>query len=102
MKTFTMLAGLFALAAIAHAQQGFPARPLPTRDERPDVQRALERMRESELQARTSCTLPDESTHQINTVVRFEGQTYRCVEVFAPNMTGFGEVFTVRLGWIKS
>ena len=33
---------------------------------------------------RTTCFLPDDSGHPLNTATTYDGQRYRCVEVFAP------------------
>jgi hypothetical protein len=33
---------------------------------------------------RTTCFLPDDSGYPLNTVTTYNGQRYRCVEVFAP------------------
>jgi hypothetical protein len=59
-----------------------------------------ERLREQ----RTACDLPDGTRHPLTTVVNYEGQTYRCVEVFTPNAPGplENQTLTVRIaGWVK-
>ena len=35
---------------------------------------------------RTTCFLPDESGYPLNTATTYDGQRYRCVEVFAPTV----------------
>jgi hypothetical protein len=113
MRTFSIIAGLIALSAMAgltHAQ-GFPT-PRPEDEARRRQMQQLtqqfeEQVRARERQAQTSCALPDESTHALNAVVSYEGQAYRCVEVFTPTPParvppGEGQTLTVRMaGWIK-
>ena len=111
MRTFTMIAGLIALSAMAvvtHAQFPTP-RPEDVARERQAQQlrqQLNERFIEQKRQARTACTLPDESRHPVNDVVTFEGQTYRCMEVFAPTNPvtdpAEGNAMSVSVaGWIK-
>ena len=38
-----------------------------------------------------ACYLPDSSSHPVNTVTTFQGQRYRCVEVFGPALHRSGQ-----------
>lgn len=55
---------------------------------------------------RTTCYLPDDSKHPLNTATVHDGQRYRCVEVFAPYpdavRSGQSQTLKVRMaGWVK-
>jgi hypothetical protein len=105
MRTLSIAAliALSAMAGLMHAQ-GSPQRR--DADRRQQIQRE-ETLREREREARTTCALPDASGHPLNDVVSYEGQTYRCVEVFAPTPAplvppGESQTLTVRMvGWVK-
>lgn len=59
-------------------------------------------------QEQTSCALPDGTRRPLATEIVYEGQTYRCVEVFAPTPAplvppGQSQTLTVNAaGWIKA
>jgi len=117
MKTLSIAAliVLSSMAGLTHAQ----ATPQRSAEERrlareQQEQRTLERRRvqqqseqrllERRREERTACPLPDGTSQPLNTVVNYEGQTYRCVEVFTPNAPGplENQTLTVRIaGWIK-
>ena len=102
MRTLS-IAALIALsmAGLTHAQGTPQQRREAAR--RQAVQQVEERMREE----RTSCALPDGSSRPLNAVVSYEGQTYRCMEVFTPTPPGLvppgeDQKLTVRIaGWVK-
>ena len=53
---------------------------------------------------KTTCYLPDDSTHPLNTTTTYDGQRYRCVEVFAGALVRAGQRGTLTVhsaGWIK-
>jgi hypothetical protein len=72
-----------------------------------DLRKRRERIRESQERERTICDLPDGSSHRLNAVASYEGETYRCVEVFTPTPPalvppGENQTLTVRIaGWVK-
>jgi hypothetical protein len=114
MKAFAIIAVLIAVSAMAalpHAQ-GFPQpdsqREALRQQRQEELQQLAARMRERERGAQTSCALPDGSAHPINTSTTYEGQAYKCVEVFLPTPPaqvppGEGQALTVRIaGWIKT
>jgi hypothetical protein len=108
MRTLTVaLIALTSIAALTHAQQTpQPRDPQALANALRQLQVAQELLR-ARRQERTSCTLPDGTSHPLNAVVTYEGQTYRCVEVFTPTPTalvppGQNQTLAVRLaGWIK-
>jgi hypothetical protein len=55
---------------------------------------------------RTTCYLPDDSKHPVNTATTYDGQRYRCVEVFSPYpdaaRSGQSQTLAVRTaGWVR-
>jgi hypothetical protein len=111
MRTFTMIAGVIAASAMAGVTYAQFPTPSPERVARERQAQQLrqqfeERFTEQKRQARTACALPDESSHPVNAEVTYEGQRYRCVEVFAPTNPvsdpGVSEPMSVSIaGWIK-
>lgn len=112
MKALSIAASIAvsSMAALTYAQ-GFPT-PRPAdearrQQSRQEIQRLETVLLEREQQARTGCDLPDGTTHRLNAEVRYEGQAYRCVEVFTPTAParvppGTSQTLTVRMaGWIK-
>jgi hypothetical protein len=105
MRTLSIAAlmTLSAMAALTHAQGTQQRRDA---DRRQAMQR-LEGMLETRREERTTCALPDGSSHPLNAVVRYEEQTYRCLEVFTPTPAGLvppgeNQTLTVRIaGWVK-
>ena len=97
---------LSSMTGLTHAQ-GTPQRRQADRRElqQQERQRVEAMYQERAREERTVCALPDGSTHPVNTVQSYEGQTYRCVEVFTPNLgvrPGENQTLTVRMaGWIK-
>ena len=106
--SITALIALVSMAGLTHAQ-GYPEpRPLhrPVNEvQQKEIQRLVNETRERQREARTTCMLPDGSSYPLKTVARYEGQRYRCVEVFTPSMpvpAGESQTLAVRLaGWIK-
>ena len=66
-----------------------------------------EEMQREKEEAKKSCPLPDGSSQPLNTVETYDGQTYRCLEVFLPTPAalvppGQGQTLTLRMaGWVK-
>jgi hypothetical protein len=53
---------------------------------------------------RTTCYLPDDSKHPLNATATYDGQRYRCVEVFESALVRAGQPGTLRVrtaGWVK-
>lgn len=98
-----------SMAGFAYAQ--FPQADPRAQADRQRMQRQMQQreqeIRERERQAQTACPLPDESSHPVNAELTYEGQRYRCVEVFLPTQPGRvapgqDQTLTVRTaGWIK-
>jgi hypothetical protein len=93
------------MAGLTHAQ-GTPQRSDADRlaSLRQSMRQAEEKMLERRTEERSACDLPDGTRHPLTTVVSYEGQSYRCVEVFTPNTPGplENQTLTVRIaGWIK-
>ena len=61
-------------------------------------QRLTEQHAERERELKTTCNLPDGSTHAINTLTSYEGETYRCMEALRRN--GFA-LTTYAAAWVK-
>ena len=102
MRTLSIAALVVLTSMVAHAQFGQRRDADPRHD---FIQRmeAMERNRDRDRE-RTSCALPDGTRHPLTTVVTYEGQSYRCMEIFAPNIPGplENQTLTVRIaGWIK-
>ena len=112
MKTLSIAAliVLSSLAGLAFAQGPPQSRATDITQPTPIV---LERLLETQ---RTTCFLPDDSSHPLNAATTYEGQRYRCVEVFAPTefaslqsdpggsqrLVRSGGTLTVRMaGWVK-
>ena len=104
MRILSIAALVVLTSMVAHAQFGQRRGDDPRHDfiqRREAMERERERDRERE---RTSCALPDGTRHPLTTVVTHEGQFYRCMEVFTPNIPGplENQTLTVRIaGWIK-
>jgi hypothetical protein len=52
-----------------------------------------------------TCYLPDDSKHPLKAVTTYDGQPYRCVEVFEPALVRAGQRGTLRVrtaGWVKA
>ena len=107
MRTLS-IAALIALSSMA----GFTnAQSTPQRRDadrltslRQSMRQAEEAMLERRREERSACDLPDGTRHPLTTVVSYEAQTYRCVEVFTPSTPGplENQTLTVRIaGWIK-
>jgi hypothetical protein len=61
-------------------------------------QLAIEQHQQWEQELKTTCNLPDGSSHAINTLTNYEGQTYRCVEALRSD----GVVLTTyAAAWVK-
>lgn len=45
-------------------------------------QRGIDQQSELQRELKTTCTMPDGSTHALSAVSRYEGQEYECVQVF--------------------
>ena len=95
------------MAGLTHAQ-GTPQQQRRDAERRQAMRQAEERVLEERRRAeRTACAMTDGSSHPLNAVVIYEGQRYRCVEVFAPTPPGLvppgeDQTLTVRIaGWIK-
>ena len=111
MRMSMTIAGLLALSVLAgvtHAQFPTPSPEAVARERQAQQlrQQLDERFAEQKRQARTVCVLPDESSHPVNTEATYDGQRYRCVEVFAPtnpvSNPNTSEAMSVSLaGWIK-
>jgi len=106
MRTISIAALIVLAATVGMIEaQGSPQRR--DADRRQQIRAEEERLREMQREARTSCPLPDGSSHPLNAVVSYEDETYRCVEVFAPTPPaqvppGEGQTLTVRMaGWVK-
>jgi hypothetical protein len=106
------IAALIALSAMAVIVQGqsrsMQLSPSELREwHRQRAQVQHEEMQREREEARKSCVLPDGSRHPLTTVVTYEAQTYRCVEVFAPTPAGLvppgeNQTLTVRMaGWVR-
>ena len=71
------------------------------------AQLQFEEIQREREEARKSCVLLDGSSRPLTTVVNYDDQTYRCVEVFLPTPAalvppGEGQTLTVRMaGWVK-
>ena len=96
------VAALIALSSLAGAAL---AQESPQQRRDADLARRLrveaEILRE---RARRACPLPDGSTHPLNALVNYEGQTFRCVEVFTPTPAPVGEkqMLAVHMaGWVR-
>jgi hypothetical protein len=100
LMAFSSMAGLTYAQAIPQREGALSNAPRRLR--------LADQLREKDREGqRTTCALPDGSTHPLNTVVSYEGQTYRCVEVFAPTPAplvppGQNQSLTVHIaGWVK-
>ena len=69
---------LSSLAGLTYAQGAAQGKETEITQPTPIV---LKRPLDSEL---TTCFLPDNSGYALDTTTTFDGQRYRCVEVFAP------------------
>jgi hypothetical protein len=108
MRTLSLLVllGVGSMAGLTQAQ-GPQLRGAANQRDVQERQR-LEQMHRQEVERRrTTCDLPDGTSHRINAVMNYEGQIYQCVEVFAPTppaQVGPGEGQTLIVqsaGWIK-
>ena len=105
MRTLAIVAvlALSTMPGLMQAQQS----PLRRDADARRLRLEAETLRERARQASTACPLPDGSIHPLNAVVTYEGQTYRCVEVFTPTPPpqvppGENQTLTVRMaGWVK-
>ena len=106
---FGAVIALATMVAIVQAQsRSMQLSPQELRDwYRQRAQLQHEEMQREREEARKSCVLPDGSSHPLTAVVSYEGETYRCVEVFAPTPAplvppGENQTLTVRMaGWVK-
>jgi len=92
-----------SLAGLTYAQEASQRRETDITQPTPITAITLEMILEEQ---RTTCYLPDDSKHPLNTATTYEGQAYRCVEVFAPYpdavRSGQSQTLKVRMaGWVK-
>lgn len=106
MLSLLVLLALGSMAGLTHAQ-GSQLRSAPNQRNVQERQRLEQTHRREVERRRTTCTLPDGTSHPLDAVMSYEGQTYRCVEVFAPTpppqvAPGEGQTLIVQTaGWIK-
>jgi hypothetical protein len=98
-----LVIGLIALSSMATLTQAQRAPQRPETDITQPTPITIEMILEEQ---RTTCYLPDDSKRPLNTVVTYDGQSYRCVEVFAPYpdaiRPGQTQTLAVRMaGWVK-
>jgi hypothetical protein len=61
-------------------------------------QRLTEQAQERDRELKTTCEMPDGSSHQLGAVTSYEGQTYRCVEALRSNGL---TLTTYAAAWVK-
>jgi hypothetical protein len=61
-------------------------------------QRLIEQRQESDRQLKTTCEMPDGSSHALDTLTSYEGQTYRCVEALRSDGV---TLTTYAAAWVK-
>jgi hypothetical protein len=76
--SITALIALSSLAGLTYAQGASQRTETDITQPTPIVLEGLPEMR------LTTCFLPDGSGYPVNTTTTYDGQRYRCVEVFAP------------------
>lgn len=100
MRLLSIAALIASLAGLTYAQgapqriETFVTQPAPI-----TVEMIVE-------EQRTTCYLPDDTKHPLNTAVTYDGQRYRCVEVFSPypDSARSGQSQTLKVhtaGWVK-
>ena len=61
-------------------------------------QRAIQLRQERDRELKTTCNLPDGSTHPLNALTSYEGQTYRCVEALRSDGV---TLLTYAAAWVR-
>jgi hypothetical protein len=98
-----LIAALITLSAMAGLTYAQRAPQRAETDITQPTQISIEMLLEEQ---RTTCYLPDDSKHPLNTATSYDGQRYRCVEVYAPYpdtaRSGQNQILRVRMaGWVR-
>jgi hypothetical protein len=102
MRTFS-IAALIAFSSMAGLMyaQGSPQRS--EAEKRRIIaefvaQRLIEQRQERDLELKTTCAMPDGSSHPLSALTSYEGQTYRCVEALRSDGV---TLRTYAAAWVK-
>ena len=90
------------MAAVAHAQfpEADPQREAARQRVEQQLRERIAQVAEQQQQAGKACVAPNGPSRPINSVATFDGQRYRCMEVFLPSTNDV--TLRVRIaGWVK-